>query len=54
MSLLKSRASIDVDLGEGYGNWVAGPDNELISLISYANVAWYGFLPCRALLQSQF
>lgn len=25
---------INVDLGEAYGNWTMGPDNELMSLVS--------------------
>ena len=30
---------INVDLGEGYGNFKCGPDDELIPLIDHANVA---------------
>lgn len=30
---------INVDLGEGYGNFSCGPDDQLIPLIDYANVA---------------
>ncbi|KAK7607787.1 lactam utilization protein lamb [Phyllosticta paracitricarpa] len=31
--------AINVDLGEGYGNYKCGPDEELIPLIDHANVA---------------
>lgn len=35
----KRKAFINVDLGEGYGNFKCGPDDELIPMIDHANVA---------------
>lgn len=35
----KRKAFINVDLGEGYGNFKCGPDEELIPMIDHANVA---------------
>lgn len=35
----KHPVKINVDLGEGYGNFKCGPDEELIPLIDHANVA---------------
>jgi len=42
MPPISSKVKINVDLGEGYGNFKAGPDDELIPLIDYANVACGG------------
>lgn len=39
---IQCKVHINVDLGEGYGNYKAGPDEELIPLIDYANVACCG------------
>ncbi len=39
MPQLKGPIKINVDLGEGYGNFKCGPDAELIPLIDHANVA---------------
>ncbi|KAK4999435.1 hypothetical protein LTR66_001536 [Elasticomyces elasticus] len=39
MGALKHKVKINVDLGEGYGNFKCGPDDELIPLIDHANVA---------------
>lgn len=39
MGKLQHRVAINVDLGEGYGNYKCGPDDELIPLIDHANVA---------------
>jgi len=39
MPPLKSRVKINVDLGEAYGNYKCGPDDELIPLIDHANIA---------------
>ncbi|OKL61887.1 Lactam utilization protein lamB [Talaromyces atroroseus] len=36
---IKHKALINVDMGEGYGNWVIGPDNDLLPLIDHANIA---------------
>ncbi|OIW35563.1 lactam utilization protein lamb [Coniochaeta ligniaria NRRL 30616] len=33
------KALINVDMGEAYGNYVCGPDKELLPLIDHANVA---------------
>ncbi|KAL4962691.1 LamB/YcsF [Aspergillus stella-maris] len=33
------KALINVDMGEGYGNFVCGPDKDLLPLIDHANVA---------------
>jgi len=38
----KKKIKINVDLGEAYGNYKAGPDEELIPLIDHANVACGG------------
>lgn len=38
MPPLKRKVHINVDLGEGYGNFKCGPDDELIPLIDHANV----------------
>ncbi|KAI1336917.1 lactam utilization protein lamb [Xylariaceae sp. FL0016] len=35
----KHKALINVDMGEAYGNFVCGPDKELIPMIDHANVA---------------
>jgi lactam utilization protein B len=42
MPPISSKVKINVDLGEGYGNFKAGPDDELIPLIDYANIACGG------------
>jgi UPF0271 protein len=39
MPASKHPVKINVDLGEGYGNFKCGPDDELIPLIDHANVA---------------
>ncbi|KAF4313342.1 lactam utilization protein lamB [Botryosphaeria dothidea] len=39
MAPSKHKVKINVDLGEGYGNFKCGPDEELIPLIDHANVA---------------
>ncbi|KAI9844287.1 MAG: hypothetical protein M1837_005697 [Sclerophora amabilis] len=39
MGPIKQRAKINVDLGEAYGNWTCGPDDELLPMIDEANVA---------------
>jgi len=37
---VKHKAMVNVDLGEGYGNWTCGPDPEiLLPLIDHANIA---------------
>lgn len=39
MPPIKCKAMINVDLGEGYGNFKCGPDDELMPMIDHANVA---------------
>lgn len=39
MPPIRKKVHINVDLGEGYGNFKCGPDDELIPLIDHANVA---------------
>ena len=39
MGPIRKKVHINVDLGEGYGNFKCGPDDELIPLIDHANVA---------------
>ncbi|KXL49008.1 hypothetical protein M433DRAFT_62706 [Acidomyces richmondensis BFW] len=39
MGPIKRKVHINVDLGEGYGNFKCGPDDELIPMIDQANVA---------------
>lgn len=39
MGPIKHKALINVDLGEAYGNWTCGPDEELLPLIDHANIA---------------
>jgi hypothetical protein len=39
MPAIKHPVKINVDLGEGYGNFKCGPDEELIPLIDHANIA---------------
>lgn len=39
MPAIKHAVKINVDLGEGYGNFKCGPDDELIPLIDHANIA---------------
>jgi hypothetical protein len=37
-----SKIEINVDCGEAFGNWAAGPDGELMPMIDVANVACGG------------
>ncbi|KAJ9104964.1 hypothetical protein QFC19_003761 [Naganishia cerealis] len=37
-----SKIEINVDCGEAFGNWQAGPDEELMPMIDVANVACGG------------
>jgi hypothetical protein len=37
-----SKIEINVDCGEAFGNWAAGPDEELMPMIDVANVACGG------------
>ncbi|KKP06195.1 hypothetical protein THAR02_01708 [Trichoderma harzianum] len=39
MPRIQQPAKINVDLGEAFGNWKMGPDDELLPLIDHANVA---------------
>lgn len=39
MPPVSQKVHINVDLGEGYGNFKCGPDEELIPLIDHANIA---------------
>ncbi|KAI7087526.1 Lactam utilization protein [Hortaea werneckii] len=39
MGPIQKKVHINVDLGEGYGNFKCGPDEELIPMIDHANVA---------------
>lgn len=39
MAPTQTKALINVDMGEGYGNYVCGPDRELLPMIDHANVA---------------
>ncbi|EME85588.1 uncharacterized protein MYCFIDRAFT_82673 [Pseudocercospora fijiensis CIRAD86] len=39
MAPIQSKVHINVDLGEAYGNYKCGPDDELIPLIDHANIA---------------
>lgn len=39
MGKLQHNVAINVDLGEGYGNYRCGPDEDLIPLIDHANIA---------------
>lgn len=39
MAPSQHKAFINVDMGEGYGNYVCGPDEELLPMIDHANVA---------------
>lgn len=39
MAPIQKKVHINVDLGEGYGNYKAGPDDDLIPLIDHANIA---------------
>lgn len=36
---IKGKAFLNVDLGEAYGNYVCGPDDEILPLIDHANIA---------------
>ncbi|EKG19675.1 hypothetical protein MPH_03056 [Macrophomina phaseolina MS6] len=47
MAPSKHKVKINVDLGEGYGNFKCGPDEELIPLIDHANVACGFHAGCR-------
>lgn len=42
MPPIPSAVKINVDLGEGYGNFTAGPDDQLIPMIDHANIACGG------------
>ena len=42
MPPIRRPVKINVDLGEGYGNFKCGPDDELLPLIDHANVACGG------------
>ncbi|GAB7366624.1 hypothetical protein MBLNU230_g8608t2 [Neophaeotheca triangularis] len=42
MAPVKNKVLINVDLGEGFGNFSCGPDDDLIPLVDYANVACGG------------
>lgn len=42
MAPIKKKVHINVDLGEGYGNYRCGNDEELIPMIDHANVACGG------------
>ncbi|EME47719.1 hypothetical protein DOTSEDRAFT_146615 [Dothistroma septosporum NZE10] len=39
MPPMKKQVHINVDLGEGYGNFECGPDEDLIPMIDHANIA---------------
>lgn len=39
MPPIQKKVHINVDLGEAYGNYKCGPDDELIPLIDHANIA---------------
>ncbi|KAJ5564644.1 hypothetical protein N7513_000886 [Penicillium frequentans] len=39
MAPSQRKALINVDMGEGYGNYICGPDKELLPMIDQANVA---------------
>jgi lactam utilization protein B len=52
MGPIKRKVHINVDLGEGYGNFKCGPDDELIPLIDHANIAC-GFHAGDPLIMSQ-
>ena len=39
MGVIKHKVLMNVDLGEAYGNYKCGPDEELIEMIDHANVA---------------
>lgn len=39
MAPTKHKAMINVDMGEAYGNYICGPDKELLPMIDHANVA---------------
>ena len=39
MGKINHRIHLNVDLGEGYGNLICGPDEDLIPMIDHANVA---------------
>jgi lactam utilization protein B len=54
MPAIKHPVKINVDLGEGYGNFKCGPDDELIPLIDHANIACgfhAGYDACYTMLQ---
>jgi UPF0271 protein len=52
MPPIQQKVHINVDLGEGYGNYKAGPDADLIQLIDHANIAC-GFHAGDPLIMSQ-
>jgi lactam utilization protein B len=39
MAPVKHKVMLNVDMGEGFGNYKCGPDEELIKMIDQANVA---------------
>jgi lactam utilization protein B len=39
MGPIKHKALINVDLGEGFGNWTITSDEELLPFIDHANIA---------------
>lgn len=39
MTISEPRATINCDIGEGYYRWNLGPDEELLKLVDYANIA---------------
>lgn len=39
MAHIRGKVLINCDLGEAYGNYACGPDEELLPLIDLANVA---------------
>jgi lactam utilization protein B len=53
MPAIKHPVKINVDLGEGYGNFKCGPDDELIPLIDHANIACGFHAGCDMPLQNR-
>lgn len=39
MGPIKHKALINVDLGEGFGNWTITSDEDLLPFIDHANIA---------------
>lgn len=46
MGPIKHKALINVDLGEGFGNWTITSDEDLLPFIDHANVLWISCLVC--------